>query len=912
MDKAPVQAYAKLESESFCYYIRTLQVMLGRKASSSDQVDIHLGPTKAISRQHARLSYNFATQRFELMIFGKNGAFVNEQFVEKGEVVPLENSLTDDESRIRSIRRQQPNVITRSKAKNDPSVATMDARESSSGRVASSIDQSEVFKCQSRTVKPPMSYAALIAQAINAAPHRKLTLNGIYNYITNEYPYYRIAQNGWQNSIRHNLSLNKAFMKVPRKVNEPGKGAFWSIDPNNEGQLCNGAYKKKRPTSRKRSSSTVSYVKSPRAKLPNITIEHCSRFFSGMPPRSRESTITEPTSVSLPRNGVNSESPTETQRLSVPNSISTTPCLPPRSNQPSGLSDVASDIPDTVMESASSVQTLENTHGPVHSALPDRVPSTTNGGNFGALATNQKTLNSPHNASINGTNMTTTELVAAHLSQLTGQPVSSAVIQLSSNRLTPTQLQQLSTAPLVQRPNELIIKFENPGSDQQSIPNSSTRRHNKHNEKVNMTNTATTVTLNSQITPSTSSVFINSHQSFLVDNSGTHRLMDTPPTYFDILNDLNREVFQAQPKDVYQFCANYFNRKLEEQRVKLLANGQQNMQFVQPPGIPDFYSSKASTASTPTTDYYADSDEEMYDEEPGDLPIIPITYNRGRRTSVSAESMAPSQDKDYIKVVIPKTEQQRQRIEASIANNFLFKNLDEEQYKDVIDAMVEKRVIEGEEVIKQGGIGDYFYVVETGTFDVYVSKNGAPPERVNEYGPGGSFGELALMYNAPRAASIVATSDAVLWALDRVTFRRILMENTSRKRRMYETFLEEVPLLVSLEPYERHKIADALESLYYEDGELVIKQGDIGNNFYLIESGEARLTKVDEDGVEHELPGLKKGDYFGELALLNNKPRAVNIRAKGRLKVATLGKKAFVRLLGPVVDIFKRNCDNYD
>jgi len=117
-----------------------------------------------------------------------------------------ESSLTDDESRIRSIRRQQPNVITRSKAKNDPSVATMDARESSSGRVASSIDQSEVFKCQSRTVKPPMSYAALIAQAINAAPHRKLTLNGIYNYITNEYPYYRIAQNGWQ--VCENLAIS--------------------------------------------------------------------------------------------------------------------------------------------------------------------------------------------------------------------------------------------------------------------------------------------------------------------------------------------------------------------------------------------------------------------------------------------------------------------------------------------------------------------------------------------------------------------------------------------------------------------------------------------------------------------------------------------------------------------------------
>jgi hypothetical protein len=90
-DNGPVQAYAKLEGEDFCYYIRTLQVTLGRKVKHPENVDIPLGNTKSVSRQHARLFYNFNNQRFEMIVFGKNGAFVNEQFIEKGVTVPLEN-----------------------------------------------------------------------------------------------------------------------------------------------------------------------------------------------------------------------------------------------------------------------------------------------------------------------------------------------------------------------------------------------------------------------------------------------------------------------------------------------------------------------------------------------------------------------------------------------------------------------------------------------------------------------------------------------------------------------------------------------------------------------------------------------------------------------------------------------------
>ena len=229
--------------------------------------------------------------------------------------------------------------------------------------------------------------------------------------------------------------------------------------------------------------------------------------------------------------------------------------------------------------------------------------------------------------------------------------------------------------------------------------------------------------------------------------------------------------------------------------------------------------------------------------------------------------------------MIPKTPSQRARIEASIANNLLFRNLDEDQHNDVLNAMKEVTVQAGTEVIVQGAVGDFFYVVEEGSFEVWVR---GPPthehtgpgqsithpgeeKKVATYGPGGSFGELPLMYNAPSAATVVATSRATMWALDRVTFRSILVEHTSRKRKMYEAFLSEVPILETLNPKERAKIADALEEKVYEEGEAVVIEGEVGKNFYIIESGSAEVTKKRKgSGVEEDVLGvLGKGDYFG-------------------------------------------------
>lgn len=178
-------------------------------------------------------------------------------------------------------------------------------------------------------------------------------------------------------------------------------------------------------------------------------------------------------------------------------------------------------------------------------------------------------------------------------------------------------------------------------------------------------------------------------------------------------------------------------------------------------------------------------------------------------------------------------------------------------------------------------------------------------QKVGVITEGGAFGELALMYNAPRAATIVsAEPNCTLWALDRTTFRRILMETAFARRRMYESFLEEVPLLASLTAYERSKISDALETKKFAAGEVVIREGDAGTDFYMLESGVCSVYKA-ESG-ERELLEYGKGDFFGELALLNDAPRAATVKAKTEVKVAQLGKKAFARLLGPVEDIMRR------
>jgi cAMP-dependent protein kinase regulator len=310
-----------------------------------------------------------------------------------------------------------------------------------------------------------------------------------------------------------------------------------------------------------------------------------------------------------------------------------------------------------------------------------------------------------------------------------------------------------------------------------------------------------------------------------------------------------------------------------------------------------------------------DSDSEEEDEdEMGEMEeFVPRAKPVGRRVSVSAESMDPNKLKEQQAnlVVIEKSPEVVATLLEVVSKSPLLRTLDAEQRDQMVKAFSGPLMKEdGEDVIVEGDIGDVFYLIEEGKVDVYVSK--VPDTCVHTYNSGDSFGELAIMYNAPRAATCRANGTVKLWALDRVSFKVIVVAAAMQKREQFVGFLKGVPILESLTEMELMTMADSMAEEKYNSGDVICNQGDAGNYFYIVHEGTAICRQKDADGNDKDVATLNSGNYFGEIALLTEKPRQATVVAEGALKVLALDKATFTRVMGPMDDIMKRNMSSYN
>lgn len=352
-----------------------------------------------------------------------------------------------------------------------------------------------------------------------------------------------------------------------------------------------------------------------------------------------------------------------------------------------------------------------------------------------------------------------------------------------------------------------------------------------------------------------------------------------PDNFRDILTEFTIACMLEKPDNVINYAVKYFT-KYQDDRKKTLSeveietlNDVDNVMMV--------------------------IDEEM-------PPDIRERLNK-RRESVFAESFDPSaDDQEVTESIYPKSPQLHQHLAETVKNMFFFRSLNDEQLRAIFDAMFERRVKAGEIIYQEGDDGSYFFIIESGHYTATCGN-----EMIQTYDNYGSFGELALLYNTPRSCSIKADTVGKLWAMDRKTFRKILLKAVFKKHQIYDKFIDSVLILKILSTYDRKRLADGLVSLTFQKNEQIVKQFDEPKGIYFVEKGVVSVKKMQSDGSEMELLQMGEGEHFGDLTLMISEEKQNSIYAvSDEVKLAFLDVETFERLVGPCTKIINRSLGN--
>ncbi|KAL7543762.1 hypothetical protein ACHAXR_013060 [Thalassiosira sp. AJA248-18] len=317
-----------------------------------------------------------------------------------------------------------------------------------------------------------------------------------------------------------------------------------------------------------------------------------------------------------------------------------------------------------------------------------------------------------------------------------------------------------------------------------------------------------------------------------------------------------------------------------------------------------------------------DMEDEKCDELISEMPR-PVRKNMSLEKSRALQTMKANfksirdvteeseEDFDIESLYNEKTDEEKARIAEAIRASVVFQNITDAQRELIYKVMCPKKVKKGEWIIKQGTVGDQFYIVDEGSFEVRIlaenqrDTDGSGGNRVHVYEGSRanhshpSFGELALMYSAPRAASIIAQTDAHLWALHRYAFKKITAEKGARKDA--EKVLRKIDMFRSFTSEELKDLTSYLCEAKYGRGDTIMKEGEAGDSlFILLPGGSCESVQTADDGTSKITKQMKGDDFFGDEILKggSEKKYQSTVTATNKCSCLILQKTDVKRVIG--------------
>ncbi|XP_063186899.1 cGMP-dependent protein kinase 1-like [Chroicocephalus ridibundus] len=238
----------------------------------------------------------------------------------------------------------------------------------------------------------------------------------------------------------------------------------------------------------------------------------------------------------------------------------------------------------------------------------------------------------------------------------------------------------------------------------------------------------------------------------------------------------------------------------------------------------------------------------------------------------------------------PTSRRDRELIAEAVGRSQFLRRLGEGCPEALARSLAPVRHGPGDTVLAEGDEGTAMYIVAEGQLS--VSQHG---RQLRTLGPGDVFGELAILYHCRRTATVRALGPVRLWAIDRQRYRAMATSHAKQRRAELLGSLRTVPWLRELSERHLHKLLDAMEECTFAPGDVIIREGDEGENFYIILKGEVRVTQR-AGGRQKLIRVLGAGQHFGELSLMTNSRRTASCQAQGHVTCVTVAKDDFLEI----------------